>query len=892
MHTRRCCWILRLFLGLAFLNSSIATAEIESPNQVELNQAAADLSSTDFKAREAGTRFLWKYADSAGRQLKAAQESDDPEVRVRADRIQEAQQLGILPDTPLDVARRIYEFHDGDKRRKRQILNELISSEDLTTVQRLLQSVENDTLREELAQGLASAFRVKLLDQLTSEDWESAITLLERAALTQVGMRDYAVFAHLTGNTDEALANAPETAHGRQVKIWLLRAAGRIEDALELAKDDIDLTNLLKCADGDPVAFCEISLQDQTASPSLRARHRAFKARFTGDKRGYDQAINDLINIAKVTDDSHQREAIDALFLNGVVDPVLAHLPKIPDKNPYDIQTYRADYASALKAAGIKVDKPPFIDWVEERCARLRKNAEDPSFDELLELAGNIYEMGSKEEALRITQAVFVATEGSPKRQDAVIRREIKIGMRDRAEARLRKVAETVSIDELRDRFMIGSSIVEQWYNIFVEQEEGREAKPRLDTLFRAWRLIQVTEDDEPMPEATIDALLDVGFAKVAKMPARNRTNYLRNLWVTADEHGRRDKALVYLEELDKISPEGYWTGNLAEAQEEREQWLAAAKTFERMWQTNLAGAKASLLQNNAQNVTEVFRPVLLYRAGRAYEKVGEKDKGTRMTRQARLLCLGDLDARFSLARAMSEADEEDLAHEEWELVARLSQPNDSLGMQTFNILANELKKKDLKRAIRYLERAMVSRHLLGELRSMFIYTYDLSMHSRWCQWTALLHLEEGNADAAVAAAQKFWELTPGNASIGEELLPKLEAAGKVNEALGFYQKTRALTLKACEIFPKSAMAHNNLAWLDARSRRNLDTALEHATLACKLRPRTAAYLDTLAEVYFAMGDRAKAQELSDQAIKYLPNDEELLGQRERFENAPLPDKR
>ena len=48
---------------------------------------------------------------------------------------------------------------------------------------------------------------------------------------------------------------------------------------------------------------------------------------------------------------------------------------------------------------------------------------------------------------------------------------------------------------------------MEQWYNIFVEQEEGREAKPRLDTLFRAWRLIQVTEDDEPMPEATIDAL-------------------------------------------------------------------------------------------------------------------------------------------------------------------------------------------------------------------------------------------------------------------------------------------------------------------------------------------------------------------------------------------------
>ena len=31
------------------------------------------------------------------------------------------------------------------------------------------------------------------------------------------------------------------------------------------------------------------------------------------------------------------------------------------------------------------------------------------------------------------------------------------------------------------------------------------------------------------------------------------------------------------------------------------------------------------------------------------------------------------------------------------------------------------------------------------------------------------------------------------------------------------------------------------------------------------------------------MGDRAKAQELSDQAIKYLPNDEELLGSARTF---------
>jgi hypothetical protein len=55
------------------------------------------------------------------------------------------------------------------------------------------------------------------------------------------------------------------------------------------------------------------------------------------------------------------------------------------------------------------------------------------------------------------------------------------------------------------------------------------------------------------------------------------------------------------------------------------------------------------------------------------------------------------------------------------------------------------------------------------------------------------------------------------------------------------------------------------------------------------MRPESAAYIDTLANVYFAKGDREKAVELSERAIGLMPFDDELLGQLEKFKNAPIP---
>jgi tetratricopeptide (TPR) repeat protein len=97
-----------------------------------------------------------------------------------------------------------------------------------------------------------------------------------------------------------------------------------------------------------------------------------------------------------------------------------------------------------------------------------------------------------------------------------------------------------------------------------------------------------------------------------------------------------------------------------------------------------------------------------------------------------------------------------------------------------------------------------------------------------------------------------------------------------------------------CKDFPRSGELHNQLAWLSARCRRELDAGLDHAGQAAKLAPKNAGYLDTLAELHFQRGDQKRALEIIAQAIALDPHLEYLRQQRQRMmagdRNAPLPE--
>ena len=89
------------------------------------------------------------------------------------------------------------------------------------------------------------------------------------------------------------------------------------------------------------------------------------------------------------------------------------------------------------------------------------------------------------------------------------------------------------------------------------------------------------------------------------------------------------------------------------------------------------------------------------------------------------------------------------------------------------------------------------------------------------------------------------------------------------------------LSIKIAESYPNDADLQNNVAWGLALQNRLLDKALVFAKRAVELEPESAYIWDTLGEVYFRIGNLAKAVEAQTRAVEISP-DESLF--RERLE--------
>jgi tetratricopeptide (TPR) repeat protein len=159
-----------------------------------------------------------------------------------------------------------------------------------------------------------------------------------------------------------------------------------------------------------------------------------------------------------------------------------------------------------------------------------------------------------------------------------------------------------------------------------------------------------------------------------------------------------------------------------------------------------------------------------------------------------------------------------------------------------------------------------------------------------------LIHKERAKALAAAkdfpgvaTAAAKAFAIAPGDVRLPEELVPLLDAAGQRELADRLFTQTYEKLAAVVAEHPECPLHLNNLAWLSARCRRRLDTALDLATRATKLAPAIPNYLDTLAEVHFQLGDRESAVRLSERANRMAVRQKIYRDQLARFQTEKLP---
>jgi hypothetical protein len=855
----------------------------------QIEQAIENLASSSFADRQRASDLLWHAGRAAEPALRRALESGDPEVAFRARSILEQFRYGIYPDTPPQVVRLITTYRDGDLNVKRAALKQLQDQGDAALLLVLLKNETNEVFREQLVREFARDAETIVPELLVAGKLEDAELLLDLAASsTDEGMRHLAVLLLQTGKLDQRVADLQaqlETQPSdsqRRLLVYLLRTAGKPAEALAAA-EALDqrfdfMREALQYEQRDWPALARgyddaLAKNEGLAGNIEYLSYAAAFHRLSGDAVAFERDVDKIKNLT-AGDAEQIWYCAEALLVNARFDEGIALLREARPEAAFRLLAAQMRYREAFELAGLDSKGADASEWFRELARDLQSDDEELRARLALGLAvaRALVRIGGRERAVEglATIGTALAEDKDGRRLAALCAAERKLGLDEQAFdhaalALAKGPAESVLADVFGDQRDTASV----WWQYFSRRHPDELQRATLD---RVATILKPPSDatDRGVPAPARSAaplpddwqkLVDEAAAQAASLEVAQRAQWLRALAETCLLQDDRPRAKSLLAEAAPLSSAAAL--RLADLFVEDNAWPDAAKWYE------TASADANQ------------RPLAMYLRGRALEQAGDAAEGRRWMELARLLPLAEAARRRVLADGLKERKLTDAAVAEWELVLRTTAFRDWYSSNASLNLGNTISGKDHLAAAAHWEALALS---VLKTNSSFIEVEG------YLQLPHLVHksrarglLARGKHDEALANLKLSRAAYPGNIDLAEDLIPELEAAGLRSAADELFESIYLPNEQLCLDYPQHASAHNNLAWLAARSGRRLEEARTHARRAVELEPENAAYLDTLAESLFRTGSRAEAIELAERCLKKEPNNEHFQQQLARF---------
>jgi tetratricopeptide (TPR) repeat protein len=277
--------------------------------------------------------------------------------------------------------------------------------------------------------------------------------------------------------------------------------------------------------------------------------------------------------------------------------------------------------------------------------------------------------------------------------------------------------------------------------------------------------------------------------------------------------------------------------------------------------------------------------PLPLLLRGHALKHIGREKEGGDLVELAHVLPLADEAARHALMAELERRQMRDDARGERDLILRTAAFQSWHQSDALRRAGDEAyEKEDYLAAARMWDRAFLD----NQSRST-------RFARPWANFAmpALIHraraqglMRQGDLAAAGREAELSMLYSPSDADAVIAFVNELDRLGKKAEADELYRRHSAPYRALCEAHPNSGQAHNQLAWAQAKCRRDLDDALAHARRAVELEPTSTACLDTLAETHFQRGEVHKAIEVMNRCVELEPKEKRHQEQLERFNKA------
>ena len=852
----------------------------------EILETIKQIGSDNFKIRESATQKLWKFGKSAERLLIDALKNGGPELRYRGTKILEEFELGLYPDTPEDIAKLINDYRSGVGVKKEAAIIKMAELGKTELLMKLIKRENDIGIRKMVAQIVSRNISEQVPSLILDNKIDEAEQLLEVAALDHNGMRNYASFLVETNRIESAISKkriaAKNSNLDAEILAWMLRAKGDYQEASTIFEQLGDKTRARHTlsAGGDLISYAN-SFVDPTRKTIDSLGFAAAAARLSGDMDRFNKMKSSIEEYAMAMKDELGR-CINALVINGEASAAFSLTKKVKGKEIFDMELWRYNFDEAFNSIGIQEKKGPYSKWLQDYESSFSAKNEGELQESLFpagQLASACYLTGQVDEAERIFEKIKDLLTRNNTSLVQLIQLERMIGLnklakRHALEAMKREPPEEIveGYFQLRSEYSwLGRTC---WKFITSEfQEESSDQKlTRMESLFD---LDNQTQKQMSLADQCIKSFFS--FAKDENNLAMKK-ELIR---------GARD--LARLHEKWELAVDG------------TKLWLeliggeAVGYHFMKYGDVLMKAGMPdkAVIQYEKACESKKSDPIPLYLKGVAMEAIGQKEEGQKLKKIASLMSTGELTKRHHLATTMWQNDDDALARIQDNIILGIASPRESVHPEALRrrYIDQSINLNDLKQYSKSLEFYMLSKmrpvnanSVLSPRRSLS-YLVDLEITK------TKIEISDGRIKDAERRLEELQKINPSDSSMLEDIYQLLVDSGNSEGADKLFQTTYLISKSTVNRFPDHGQHNNNHAWLLSRCAKKLDEALIHANKAVSIDPDNGAFLDTLAEVYFQLGNRSKAIEISKKAVELLDGDKQVKRQLERFKTGKPTDR-
>jgi predicted Zn-dependent protease len=854
---------LQVFILCFFLGS---VQGFQDSKQAQVKKWIDELGDADFTTRENAHKNLWKAGSDAEEQLKVALKGDDAEIRKRSLELLEKFKWGIYHDSPIAIIDLIQAYQSGTLQDKEKSISKLIEMGGLgvKSVIKIINAEEQEEVRNSvLSYASKSVSKVipylieknefKFLDQILQ-------MMLENRA--EGVFSNYAVYAILSASTDKIInqlsKNKPPKISdeiNKEILAYLYRSKGEHNDALKFAKES-----------KNPELYTQLALEASKWKVVLDTDHfpddlllgklgyKLAMYRLANEKTEFDGAKKTLLEIAEelTGKDKNGVESTEQLFQAAKI-ALLNYM--VPEGIDCLLKNKKRMMVAEIYASRFEFDKIKSL--IEEA---KNENAKDvPALE--IHWAKILYGLGEKEQALKILDQYSsrIADKSEGDWPLKLVHAWILIKKKDRAlddaASYLQKIEHREASGRMLNKmFGDDAESYDPLFRFFFKKKNTETAK----------EVIKQINDlhDKKLDSKAVVKLVDDLLEYASTVTAEESVSLKNAAGAILKKYGLDEK----LKELaDKFGIETILLC-LADLYAEKKEWAKARDSFKVAWDKDKS------------------KSIIAFMIAKMEENIGDKAQASKWKDLSTWAPLGNEQVRLDFAYALGKRNYMDDALIQFDLVSKTGEPGSySVGASSRALASRLIEKKSFEKAADGYELAML--RCMTPFVSFTQSQAYVNVPSLIARLRCRSAIETGDFDKVDSFATKAFDLQPGEVELPILVYQPLIAKGKKELADNIFASAKKTIQKVGDDYPNCAWAHNSAAWLSACCKSDLIWGLNQAEMAVKLDGKSAAHLDTLAEVLFQLKRQNEAVEAQTKAVALEPTKIYYKKQLKRIQN-------